>query len=253
MNLALNARDSMPDRGMLTIKTTNVVLDEEACARLAGSRPGTYAQLTISDTGHGMDSETIGRAFEPFFTTRGLSQRSGLGLSMVHGILEKHRGFIACESKPGEGTTFRVFLPAMTDRLKEEVPAEAGQGPRVGSTILLVDDEQTIRELGGRILRRVGYEVVVAADCRQALEIYRQQQGAVALVILDLIMPGMSGNQCLEELLRIDPDVKVIVSSGHAEEGDQQGFLDKGVKGFIPKPFLVTELIEAVRKVLDVS
>lgn len=253
MNLAVNARDAMPEGGKLIIETENVVLDEEYCRVHLGAKPGPYLLLTVSDTGCGMDPETVEHIFEPFYTTKEKGRGTGLGLSMVYGIIKNHGGYIICYSEPEEGTTFKIYLPI--DREKNDIETdqiEKVEMPVGGSeTILLVDDEESLRVLGEHMLKRFGYRVLTAFDGESALEIYRQKGRKIALVILDLIMPGMGGRKCLEDLLRIDPEARIIISSGYSINSSAGEALDAGALGFISKPYDIRQMLKVVRKVLD--
>ncbi len=251
MNLAVNARDAMPDGGRLVIQTANVFLDEASDKALLGAKPGQCVLLSVSDTGHGMDKETLGHIFEPFYTTKEAGKGTGLGLAMVYGIVHQHDGYIICYSEPGEGTTFKIYFPSVEMKMNPDVAA-TGMIPAFGTeTILLVDDEEFIRDLGTRILERSGYTVLTAANGKDALELYKREIAKISLVILDVIMPEMGGKQCLEELLRIDPKARVLIASGYSEEGHPMGVLQGGAKGFVSKPFDMRQLLQTVRKVLD--
>jgi two-component system, cell cycle sensor histidine kinase and response regulator CckA len=251
MNLAVNARDAMPEGGRLTIKTENGTLDESYAKTHLGAKPGCYVLLSVSDTGQGMDKETLQHIFEPFFTTKGPGEGTGLGLAMVYGIVRQHGGYITCYSELGEGTTFRMHFPALasTEELRE---TEGKTFPLGGSeTILLVDDEQLVRDLGARILSKAGYEVIQASNGKEALDIYKARGQEISLVILDLIMPEMAGRQCLEGLLNINPAVKVVIASGYSADGRTRELLNSMGKEFIRKPYDIREVLEVVRSVLD--
>jgi len=253
INLALNGQDAMPEGGKLLIETRKVTLGEEYCSSHVGTKPGEYVLLTVADTGHGMDETTSRRIFEPFFTTRGLAQRSGLGLAVAHGIVEKHGGHIDCESKPGIGTTFKIYLPVLHIEV-EQRDAVPETIIRAGTeTILLVDDEELITDLGKRILARAGYTVLVASNGKDAEDLYKVNKGRISLVILDLVMPGMGGKQCLQALLRIDPLVKVLIASGYTEKARKEELMAHGARGFVTKPFTVTQLLGDVRDILDAA
>jgi CheY-like chemotaxis protein len=251
MNLALNAKDAMPAGGKLTISTENVMIQPTKQAVNPKFMAGEYVLLTVSDTGHGMDSKTIERIFEPFFSTKIPGEGSGLGLAMVYGIIQSHNGHISCVSKPGEGSNFKLYLPAIKigqERLEEEIPKEPVGG---SETILLVDDEPSILKLGEQMLSRYGYTTLAAASGEEALEVYRQGRAGIDLVILDLVMPGMDGNRCLKELLRIDPEVQVIVASGYSPEGPAKEIIHAHSRGFISKPYNMKELLEMIRNTID--
>ena len=253
MNLAINARDAMPDGGKLAIETKNVTLDERYCDSHVHVRPGKYVMLSISDTGHGMDEPTRARIFDPFFTTkeRDATKGTGLGLAVVHGIVDQHGGHMICESEPGKGSTFRIYFPAVdaAESPKDSFANRLLDGR--GETILMVDDEELVRDLGERTLKRAGYKVITAANGKEALELYSKKQGKIELVILDLLMPEMGGKQCLSELLRIRPKIKVLVASGHSDDVSMEESLRLGAKGFVSKPFRLMELLQQVRRVLD--
>ena len=215
-------------------------------------KPGEYVLLAISDTGHGMDEETLERIFEPFYTTKAVGKGTGLGLAVAYGIVQQHAGFIQCQSEVGCGTRFEIYLPAIEDQvnLLEEAPVKVE--PIKGSeTILLVDDEDFVRELGSRILSGAGFKVLEAANGREASEIYKESQDKIGLVILDLIMPEMGGKQCLEVILRINPKAKVLIASGAGAMETTKDALAGGAKGLLRKPFKMDEILSAVRHVLD--
>ena len=253
MNLFMNAKEAMPEGGRLTILVRKSTLDDDYCRSYLGIKPGDYVLLAVSDTGKGMDQETMRRIFDPFFTTRGWDSRkgTGLGLSLTKGLVEQHGGWITCYSEPGLGTTFKVYLPVMIASEQPEEP-ERAPAPAVGSeTILLVDDEEHVRDLGSRLLARSGYTVITARNGREALEIYANEQGSISLVILDLIMPEMGGSKCLEELLKINPEAKVIISSGYSLGTQERSTVAATAKAFVDKPYEMQQLLTAVRNVLD--
>ncbi|HDQ41160.1 MAG TPA: PAS domain S-box protein [Desulfonatronum sp.] len=251
LNLASNAVDAMPDGGKLVVKTSNAVLDDDFVRPHPGSAAGPHVLLTVTDTGCGMDRETLEHIFDPFFTTKEAGKGTGLGLASVYGIVKAHGGFIQCSSEPGRGTTFKVYLPFVEqDDVASQIHPETS--PQVGSeTILVVDDEQEIRELTQEALESLGYTVKNAANGEQALEIYRQQGKGVDLILLDLNMPGMGGCKCLQELLQLDPAVKVLIASGYLSNGPGKDALAFGAKGFIGKPYQLKKLETMVRQVLD--
>ncbi len=248
MNLALNARDAMPEGGILTIQTTNI--DQGHFSVPSGAKPGDYVLLTVSDTGIGIDKETLDRIFDPFYSAKGLAYKTGLGLAVVHGIIEQHGGYIICDSKPGKGTTFKIYLPAAVV-IKPDAVSEEAQPPGGTETILLVDDEEYIRDLASRFLDRAGYRVITAEDGRKAVGVYETEKNSISLVILDLIMPKMGGRECLEELMKVEPKVKVLVSSGYSDAEKRDDLIQVGAKGFVGKPFQMTQLLKTVREVLD--
>jgi two-component system cell cycle sensor histidine kinase/response regulator CckA len=255
MNLAVNAKDAMVEGGSLIIETKNVTLDREFCRRYAEIKPGDYVLFSISDTGHGMDKETLEHIFDPFYTTKEVGKGTGLGLAIVYGIIKNHEGYIMCHSRPEQGTTFKIYLPAMDADIPEVVVVEPSEAKAVtaggNETILLVDDEEFIRELGVDVLGQAGYTVLTANNGEEALELYRRKQGQIDLVVLDLIMPGMGGTRCLRKLLEIDPQAQVVIASGYSPDGPTKGTLEAGAKGFLSKPYDTRELLRLVRKILD--
>jgi len=251
MNLAVNARDAMPEGGKLAIETANVVLDEEYARMRLNAKPGPYVLLTVTDTGTGMDQETLAHIFEPFYTTKSVGEGTGLGLAMVHGIVQQHGGHVRCLSEPGKGTTFKVYFPAIPDEVTTQAEFD-NIAPAFGTeTILLVDDETFVRELGARILTKHGYTVLQTTNGREGLDLFRKKRSRISLVILDLIMPEMSGMECLKELLNLDPQVNVLIASGFSAETSVNETIEMGAKGFVGKPFRVAELLQNVRRVLD--
>ena len=251
MNLAINARDAMPEGGRLIIKTENVVLDEHYCKAHPEATSGQNVSLSLTDTGKGMDSETVDHIFEPFFTTKAPGEGTGLGLATVYGIVKQHNGHVVCRSVPGEGTTFEIYFPALVSKEEPKEPI-VGTLPRGGSeTILLVDDEELIRDVGSKILTKAGYKVITASNGKEAVEVYKQRKDEVSLVILDLIMPEMGGKQCLETLLEFDPSAKVIIASGYFPSEETKAVLASGAEGFINKPYNISQLLEIVSKAIE--
>ncbi len=252
LNLGTNAADAMPDGGRLVIRTENTVVEEEKPNSHAGVNPGNYVLLTVSDTGLGMDQETIEHIFEPFFTTKEIGKGTGLGLASVYGIVKNHGGHIDCRSEVGHGTIFRVFFPA-----NEEFDPPTDRSPDIPirmegtETILLVDDDKSVRDVISQILGRFGYSVLSASSGEEALEVYSARSDEISLVILDLGMPGMGGHRCLKELLRLDSAVKIMISSGYSIDAQLKKTLESGASAFISKPFQMLGLLEKVRAVLD--
>ncbi|MBW2333696.1 MAG: PAS domain S-box protein [Deltaproteobacteria bacterium] len=252
MNLGVNARDAMPNGGRLIFETEDIILDEHYCKIHLGSKPGHYVKLSISDTGHGMDKETLKHIFDPFYTTKEIGKGTGLGLAMVYGIVKSHNGYIMCYSEPDEGTIFKIYFPVIEKETERVEPKEEKFPIKGGNeTILLVDDEEAIRELGKDIITRFGYTVLIASDGETALEIYRENKKEISLVILDIIMPGMGGRKCLEELLKINPELRIIIASGYSMNGPSKEVIKAGAKGFISKPYNINQILKAVRETLD--
>ncbi len=254
MNLAVNARDAMPEGGLLTIRTDNVIVspDERHSADGAGGTEGRFVRLSVTDTGVGMDEETCARVFEPFFSTKGPAKGTGLGLAVVYGIVQQHHGWIDVESTPGEGTTFSVCLPATSMPEPERVSADAAtaQERGRGERILVVEDERTVRDLAVRILRQNGYEVLEAATVGDALAIAEQEAGTLDLVFSDVVLPDRSGVHLAEMLADTHPDLPVLLSSGHADERSQYDAIRQGNLPFLPKPYSLPELLEAVARIV---
>lgn len=251
INLGVNARDAMPDGGVLVLATENVSLDGTSSSLPPEVRPGHYAKVSVCDTGCGMDSDTAKRAFDPFFTTKEQGRGTGLGLAVAYGIVKEHEGHLLVRSGKGAGTTFSILLPTEPGPARAAA-AEAPVALREGTeTILLVDDEEDNRRIGEEMLRHFGYRVTTAPDGETALDVYRERGGEIDLVILDLIMPGMGGWRCLEELRRLDPNAKVLVASGYADQASDD-FLDRaGIRRFLPKPYRTREMLEAIQSLLE--
>jgi two-component system cell cycle sensor histidine kinase/response regulator CckA len=250
MNLACNARDAMPDGGKLTIQTANIELDEGCASQ--GSRPGPHVMLSVTDTGCGMDEKTRARLFEPFFTTKPTGKGTGLGLATVYGIVKQSGGSIWVRSEPGDGSTFSVYLPRELS-LKDTSSRLAQIMPPVPGTenILVVEDEEGVRDLAKRILQSAGYAVLTAADGNQALEICEQNPQSVRLMLTDVIMPQMSGKQLADRAVQLCPKLRVLFMSGYTDDAIvHHGVLDPGT-AFIGKPFNAADLTRMVRKVLD--
>jgi len=251
LNLAVNAQHAMPDGGRLLIETTNVWLKDEYVRNHLEAKPGRHVLLTVSDTGMGMKPEVVDRIFEPFFTTKASGEGTGLGLAMVHGIVSRHRGYIRCYSEPGHGTSFKIYFPISSAESMRDMTVTR-EMPAFGTeTILLVDDDDRIRELAREMIETGGYKVLTASSGEEALRIYAAHRGEVSLVILDLIMPGMGGKRCLEEILQIDPDLRILLASGYSSNGLTIDETGSGARGFITKPYDAKYILTAIRKVLD--
>ena len=252
MNLGINAGHAMQGGGRLTIETRNVDLDENFCRGQVEIAPGKYALLSITDTGHGMDADIRAHIFDPFFTTRETGAGTGLGLAMVYGIVKNHRGAITCSSEPGQGTTFNIYFPAVTTAAPIAASPVEEQAIVGGSeNVLVVDDDQDIRQLGRELLERHGYQVCEASDGETALSVFRQDGPTLDLIILDLNMPGMGGLRCLQEIRAIDPSIPVLIASGHAPEGGEKTTLDDMAQGYVNKPYHLKTLLRVVRQTLD--
>ena len=249
LNLLINAWQAMPDGGNLYLETANEILDEHQVLP-HGVEPGKYVKITITDTGTGMVPATMARIFDPFFTTKAMGRGAGLGLASAYGIVRNHGGFIDVSSKIGHGTTFNIHLKASDAPLVKAIltPASAREG---SETILLVDDDPLILEVGTAMLAALGYGVLVAQGGKEALAIYRNDGDRIRLVILDMIMPDMGGGKTYDQLRAIDPGVNVLLSSGYSIDGQASAIMNRGCNGFIQKPFNLQSLSEKVRDVLD--
>jgi CheY-like chemotaxis protein len=247
LNLYVNAWQAMPEGGTLRIETKSVS-HKEIDSRLFEVKPAQYAQITVSDTGEGIDEALLHRVFDPFFTTKELGRGTGLGLASAYGIVKNHNGYIDVQSKKGEGTTFSIYLPATSKQIWEK-EGELRYEPE-NETILLVDDEEMVRDAGLRMLRILGYEVLLAENGKEAIEIFRKDSDAVSLVILDMIMPGMSGAETYEKLKEIRKDVKVLISSGYSINGLPEPVNLNGCDSFIQKPYELKHLFNKLREML---
>lgn len=247
MNLCLNARDAMPEGGILTIETQNVDVDEEYCRQHPSGRPGRYVMLSVSDTGVGMDKATLDRVFEPFFTTKEMGRGTGLGLATVYGVVKQHGGFVYAYSEPGNGTVFRLYFPVLVGaaeppeiRVKES--AQRGIG-----TILVADDYDALRETTREMLLSLGYEVICAKDGAEAIELFRKNADQIGLVLLDVVLPSHSGPEVFSQISAMRPGTKAIFVSGYS--GDNallNSAIQRGI-AILQKPFSLSSLSHAVR------
>ncbi len=248
LNLYVNAWQAMPEGGELSLTTSHLtVIPESPLARELS--PGEYVVVSVRDTGTGMDESIQSRIFEPFFTTKEVGKGTGLGLASAFGIVKKHGGTIRVRSRPGRGTTFSVYLPASGAEVlaEEKTPGEVIKG---SGTVLLVDDEAMILDVGTDLLRELGYNVITASSGPEAIETFRQRRGEVDLVILDLVMPDMDGGKVYEALKEIAPDVKALLASGHGIEGRATEVLEAGCDGFLQKPFNLDELSRKIGEIM---
>ena len=247
MNLSVNAGDAMPEGGSLTIETANVRLNGDDSHIHPKAGPGDYVQLTVSDTGLGMDRETRMHIFEPFFTTKGVGQGTGLGLATVYGIVTQNNGFISVYSEPGKGSVFKLYLP----RLMQEPVAEDKPAPlaAVSATILLVEDEEMLLLMATRLLEELGYTVIQAESPQDAIGVCQKNQ-SIDLILTDVVMPGMNGREMAQRIKAIRPDMKVLFMSGYtADIVAQRGIVDEGMH-YIQKPLEMRKLNERIRQVL---
>lgn len=252
MNLAVNARDAMPHGGKLTLETGNVFLDESYEQRHLEVTPGPYVMLAVSDNGVGMDAATQSRIFEPFFTTKKLGQGTGLGLATVYGIVKQSGGHIWIYSEPGQGTTFKIYLPRVEEDLDvTEVKAFTATCLKGRETILVVEDDNTLREVIPRTLKKYGYQVLEAANGGEALLIGEKHQAPMHLLLTDMVLPQISGRELADRLRPLRPGLKILYMSGYTEHAIiNNGILKEG-EGFLQKPFKVKNLLEKIREVLD--
>jgi signal transduction histidine kinase/ActR/RegA family two-component response regulator len=251
MNLATNARDAMPAGGHLHIETRRVVFDEDSVRTQGEGAPGVYAELSVTDTGAGMDEKVQERLFEPFFTTKELGRGTGLGLSIVYGIVKQNNGYITVSSEVGQGTTFKIYLPIVKSGTPLSKTDSFQEQPRGGTeTILLAEDNQIVRSLTRDVLMEFGYKVIEAADGAEALTKFMENKHGINLLIIDVIMPKKNGREVYEEAKKRNPDIKVLFTSGYpADLIQKQGVLEKGLN-FISKPSSPQELLKKVREVL---
>jgi nitrogen-specific signal transduction histidine kinase len=246
INILINATQAMPDGGTLNVKTETVWLTQLDNKPLE-IPPGHFTRISITDTGVGMDHGTRQRIFEPFFTTRTMGRGTGLGLAAAYGIVRHHGGFINAYSEEGQGTTISVYLPAaiQEEHMEEVKPSEMPTGRGL---VLLVDDENIIIDIGHQMIERLGYEVATAGSGEEALRIFAENKKKIDVVILDLIMPGMSGDETFDRLIRAYPEIKIILSSGYSINRKISDMLTRGAAGFIQKPFSMNELAESLRR-----
>jgi signal transduction histidine kinase/CheY-like chemotaxis protein len=252
MNLAINARDAMPNGGTLTIETADTELDESYAAEHLEVCPGPYVMLAVSDTGIGMDRETQSRIFEPFFTTKEAGKGTGLGLATVYGIVKQSGGHLWVYSELGHGTTFKVYLPRVANAAEgAQAPAASNPLPKGTETILLVEDDESLRDLAREILEEQGYAVLKASTGKMALELAEEHAGPIHLVMTDLVMPGMSGRELAERVTKRRLESRVLFMSGYTDDAlERQGILE-GNAAFVGKPFTLDGLLRKVREVLD--
>ena len=249
LNLYVNAWQAMDAGGEIYVATENAVLDAQY-PRPHDVKPGKYVKLSVRDTGVGMDREIQEKIFDPFFTTKEMGRGTGLGLASTYGIIKNHGGFIDVESQKGQGTTFTLYLPASQKKIfPEKKPTE--ELLRGSETILFVDDEEILTAFAEDLLGRLGYTVLIAKSGEEALAIYEKNKGRIDMVLLDMIMPGMSGGETYDNLKSLNPHIKALLSSGYSIDGQAAAILDRGCNGFIQKPFKMKQLSQKLREILD--
>jgi two-component system, cell cycle sensor histidine kinase and response regulator CckA len=249
LNFYVNAWQAMPEGGALSIETKNVTLDENFVKPFS-VEPGRYTNVSVTDTGVGMDKATQEKMFDPFFTTKEIGRGTGLGLASAYGIIKNHGGFINVCSEKDYGSTFSVYLPASGEEIIEE-KKPAGDTLKGSETVLLVDDEVMIIEIAEALFNRLGYNVLTAGSGKEAIEIYERNKALIDVVILDMIMPGMSGGETYDRIKHINPKVKILLSSGYSINGQATEILNRGCNGFIQKPFKIKEVSQKLREILD--
>ena len=252
LNLYVNAADAMPGGGKLVLKTENAT-HNNIKGKMYKPKPGNYVALTVTDSGIGMDKETMERIFDPFFTTKEMSRGTGLGLASVYGIISAHGGYIDVESRKWHGTIFTIYLPASTNKAVKAVKTVKTSDEFVNEagTMLLVDDETFVLEVSKDLLEAMGYKVLTAGNGKEAIELYRKNQDEIDIVLLDMVMPKMSGGEVYDRLKEIDPDIKVLLSSGYSIDGKASEILKRGCNGFIQKPFTMEGLSAKIIEIID--
>jgi CheY-like chemotaxis protein len=252
INLAVNARDAMPQGGRVSITTSLETIHREPTPMDPESRDGEFIYLTFADTGMGMDTQILSRIFEPFFTTKAVGKGTGLGLSTVFGIVRQHRGWVEVESKPNHGTTFRIYFPSSRQAAEKAEPVAETALPGGRETVLVAEDEEVLRQMLVEVLKNQGYTVLEATSGRHALEVWERADRAVDLLLTDLVMPGgMMGSELAERLSSQCPSLKVIYTSGYSPgmAGREISLLQK--RNFLPKPYSINKLAQFVRECLD--
>ncbi len=251
MNLCLNARDAMHQGGRLSIETQNVEVGEDFCRTHSYARPGQYVLLTVSDTGLGMDAATVEHIFEPFFTTKELGQGTGLGLSTVYGVVKQHDGIVTVESELGKGTTFRIYLPVAVGEREPRDTLPKAQGRRGTETILLAEDHHGLREAAQEMLELLGYQVITAIDGAIAVQTFKTNSDRIDLVVLDVVMPGLSGPEAYSQMTAIRPTLPVVFTTGHTTEVGILSSMVKHGASVLQKPYNSASLSQTIRDVLD--
>ena len=253
LNLGINAADAMPEGGRMRFETEVVDFGRDYLPKPPDLASGLHALLRVIDNGKGMDQNTVDHIFEPFFTTKELGKGTGLGLSIVFGIVKAHQGHITCTSHPGEGTVFTIYFPLLDqgESRPEDRPQSGRESYKGSECILVVDDEEAIRDMTRQLLSENGYKPLFASCGEEALEIYRDRGGEISLVVLDIGMPGMGGHACLKEMRKLDPKVRILVASGYSHKESIGNIMAEGAKDFINKPYRTKHFMQAIRRILD--
>ncbi|MBW1670034.1 MAG: response regulator [Deltaproteobacteria bacterium] len=250
LNLYVNAADAMPGVGSLFLKTTNVTYKDIGTEHHR-PKPGNYVKLVVTDTGNGMEEKTRKRIFDPFFTTKEIGQGTGLGLASAYGIIKAHGGYIDVESEKGKGSSFKIYLPAVKAVVRDQGTVIREEHLMGHKTILLVDDEESVREVSQELLETIGYNILTAKDGKEALEVYKKYRDTIDLVLLDMVMPNMGGSKVYDRLKEMNPGVKVLLSSGYSINGEATEIVARGCNGFIQKPFSFKDLSQEIKKILN--
>ena len=249
LNMYINAWQAMPDGGELYLETKIVPLDDAYCKPYE-VKPGSYAKVSVADTGIGMAESIRNQIFDPFFTTKEMGRGTGMGLASAYGIIKNHAGIITVNSQIGKGTKFNIYLPISKKKLSKEMAIQTGL-LNGSETVLLVDDEEAVMQVGKTLLESLGYKVITAKDGKRAVDIIVKKEDEIDLVILDMIMPEMGGGKAFDLIRKFKPDMPVILSSGYALNGQAEAIMRKGCNEFLQKPFTISELSKKVRKILD--
>lgn len=252
INLVINSSEAMPQGGKITLRTENITLDEQSSSSIPGGYPGKFVCFTVEDTGIGMDKEALKRIFEPFYTTKH-TKSTGLGLTIVYGIIREHHGFINVTSGPGEGTVFKIYFPAADEEKEEESAKEAGTQrlkPGNGKRVLLVEDEKWVRKSTSMVLSENGYTVFEAANAENAISLFYREKGKFDIVLSDVVLPGRSGLQLVGPLLDINPSVPILLFSGHLDDKAQLDQIIKRGLAYIQKPYEISDLLRAIEETM---
>jgi two-component system cell cycle sensor histidine kinase/response regulator CckA len=251
LNLFVNAWHAMPGGGNLDIETKNVILEGRNVKGPECAKPGKYVKTSVTDKGIGMDQKTIKRIFDPFFTTKEMSRGTGMGLASAYGIIQNHNGFFEVESEVGRGSVFSFFLPAVDGSASKDEACDHTELLDGEETIMVVEDEEMIADVASEMLKNLGYTVLTARSGQEALELYEKQDAPIDLVILDLIMPGMSGSRTFDLLREMNPHIKVLLSSGYSLSGEASNIMERGCAGFVQKPYDIYQLSKKVKEILN--